>query len=270
MAEPATDETAKPAAQDTAKTAPETPAPVLKDKPRPFGIFRHESSKTTAVEIAANAERKVVDDKFNGLSGMYQPTLEAYNKELAAGTAERITVRQETVEKLTAEVGATEQVIADLQKKLVEQREKLWRSQDSLRGAKKDLAAESAKVAAETKAAMKARKKELGVDIAAAKKQKRAVYKETGKALRREHWNTFTRTTKEAVAYFPDLALRFARAAKRATGEALHVFNRSAQKANEGFKEPTVFSIKRDEPLPETKKPEAKKPEPKAPAGPAA
>lgn len=234
----------------TEQTQPEQqPADAFKDKPRPFTIYRDEAAKTAEVQKDANTKRREVDEAYNKLAQQYGPAIASHTKELIAATAPRIDVRKEAVGKLTDEVSAIEQALADLQKKLEEERSRLYRSQDSLRAANKELKSETAKVEAEKAASQKAKVRELSAGIKAVKKTRREVYKTTGKALRREHWNTFKRTTKESVAFIPDLTMRFLKATKRAASEFKKAFGSSAQKAQAGFNEPTVFSIKRDKPV---------------------
>lgn len=240
-----------------AKAEKQAKQAVNKDKPRPFGIFRHESGKTAAVKEQATQERKVVDDKLNGLNQSYKPTLENYDKELKAAGEERLKVRKETVDNLTSEVAETKKTIADLEKQLAEQREKLSRSSSSLSKATKELKTETSKVTSENKASFKAKKKELSGEISTARKARSEVYSKTGKKLRTERWNTFKRTTKETVAVVPDLTFRFLNAARRSvTG----IFSN----AKKGYDEPTLFSVKRDEPL--TTPAPKKKAQPKPPA----
>jgi uncharacterized coiled-coil protein SlyX len=234
---------------------------VQKDKPRPFTIFRIESDKTAAVLKETQAERAAVDGKLGAATKDYTTTLDTLSKELAAAGEKRLEVRKATVEELSTEVKGTQNTISELQAKLAAEQEKLARSQKSLYGAAAELHTEQKTIASENRQATNAKAKELNAGIKEIKKERNEVYKTTGKARRREKWNTFKRTTHEAAAYGPDLAVRFAKAVKRGTGEVLHVFKRSAQKANEGFKEPTPFSIKRDEPVTKQaqKKPDAPK-----------
>lgn len=233
----------------------ETPKPeqqsgeAFKDKPRPFTIYRDEAAKTAEAQKDANGKRREVDEAYNKLAAAYGPAIADHTKELIAATAPRINVRQEAVGKLSEEVAGIEQALAELQKKLQEERSRLYRSQDSLRAANKELKSETSKVEAEKAASQKAKVRELSAGIKAVKKTRREVYKTTGKALRREHWNTFKRTTKESLAFIPDLTMRFLKATKRAGGEFKKAFGSSAQKAQAGFSEPTVFSIKRDKPV---------------------
>lgn len=265
-AEPAANENAPMVGVSPAEISDEKPAvkaekqakqAVHKDKPRPFSIFRHEAGKTAAVKEQSTQERKAVDEKLNGLSQSYKPALENYDKELKAAGEERLRVRKETVDNLTGEVAETRKAIADLEKQLAAQREKLSRSSSSLSRATKDLKTETSKVTSENKAAFKARKKELSDEISTARKARKEVYSKTGKKLRTERWNTFKRTTKETVAVVPDLTFRFLNAARRSvTG----VFSN----AKKGYEEPTLFSVKRDEPL--TTPAPKKKAQPKPPA----
>lgn len=231
----------------------------IKDKPRPFSIYRDEAAKTTAVQQTVAAERKVVDDKFNKLNEAYAPALADYDKQLKAAADERLSVRRETVENLSKEVGSVENSIAELQKKLKEEREKLYRSQDSLSTAQKDLGSETSKIAKEQRVSRNEKVKALSTDISAARKERKEVYSKTRKELRREHWNTFKRTTKESVAFIPDMTVRAVNALRSGFGEVLSVFNKSAKKAQEGFEQPTPFSIKREQPLTPPRKPEAPK-----------
>ncbi len=239
---------ADPTPNETPKT-PDAPKDVIKDMPRPISIFRDESAKTGVVLQGAAAERQAVDEKFNKASSAYAPALANYDKELKAAAGERLAIRKESVDALTREAGTTENAVAQLQKQLEEARSKLWRTQDELRAAKNDLGNEVGKIATEQKTARKIKITALSAEVKAARKERNAVYKKTGKELRREHWNTFARTTKETVAYVPDMTFRFGKAAVRAVGEAFSVFGRSAKKAQEGFVEPTPFSITREKPL---------------------
>ncbi|MEZ0260727.1 MAG: hypothetical protein ACAH80_06940, partial [Alphaproteobacteria bacterium] len=192
-------------------------------------------------------------------------TITELSKQLEAEGEKRLEVRRKTVETLSAEVKGTHNAISDLQAKLAAEQEKLARSQKSLYGVASELHVEKKQIVAENNKATAEKAKELGKTIAEAKKERKAVYKATAKARRREKWNTFKRTTHEAAAFGPDMAVRFGKAVKRGVFEIGHVFHRSAKKAGEGFKEPTPFSIKRDEPIAPVKKPEAKKPDaPKA------
>lgn len=239
---------------------------VTKDKPRPFTIFRIESDKTTAVLKETQAARAAVDGKVEKLNQEYTTTISQLSKQLEAEGEKRLEVRRKAVETLSAEVKGTHDAITDLQAKLAAEQEKLARSQKSLYGAASELQVEKKQIATENGKVTADKAKELNKTIVDAKKERKDVYKTTAKARRREKWNTFKRTTHEAAAYGPDLAVRFAKAVKRGVFEVGHVFHRSAKKAGEGFKEPTPFSIKRDEPIaPVAKKPEAKKPDaPKA------
>lgn len=243
-----------PAAATGEQAAPaDKKAEAPKDKPRPFSIFRHEHEKTVAVQKQSAEERKTVDDRLNGLNRNYKPALETYGKELKAAGAERIRVRKETVENLTNEVSDTKQAIAALEKKLAEERAKLARSASALSVASKELKNESGKIEKENKAAYKAKRKELSGEISAARKERSAVYSRTGRTLRHEKWNTFKRTTHESAAVVPDMTVRFFNAARRSIAG---VFSN----AKKGFDEPTLFSVKRDEPL--KKPPQAKPPAP--------
>ncbi len=239
----------------------------IKDKPRPFAIFSHEAAKTNAVLESTSLERKEVDSKVIAATRAYAPTLEQHGLALKEAGEKRLTVRREAVENLTNEVGEAQKIIDELNKKIAEERAKQERSQNALNTATQDLLTESRNVTKENKDAYSKKKKELKTGIKAARKERGAVYKKTGKQIRRERWNTFKRTTKEAVAFFPDLTVRFAKATKRGAGEVIHVFHRSAKKAGEGYNEPTPFSITREQPLPQQpQKPEA--PQAQKPQGP--
>lgn len=253
-----------PAANENGSAAAAPPAEKgFKDRPRPISVFRKEAAKTGAAKQETAEKRAVVDTQLKGLLDAYTPTLEAHDKKLTAAGEERIRVRRETVEGLTEEVGASKQLIAELEKRLQEERTKLARSEASLRTASNDLKNESGKIAKEHKAAMKEKKRELGGNISAARKQRRAVYGATAKKMRSERWHTFARTTKEGLAVVPDLTMRFLKAAGRGAGEAIAVFGRSAKSAKKGFDEPTLFSIRREEPVnPPKKEPKAKIPAP--------
>jgi len=239
--------------------------PGFKDKPRPVSVFRAEAAKTGTVKKESAQQRLVVDTKLKGLQDQYAPTLEAHDKALTAAGEERIKVRRETVQKLTEEVGTSKALIAELEKKLEEERTKLSRSQTSLKTAAKELDGESGKVAREHKASIKAKKKELGGEISKARKERGTVYSQTGKKMRSERWHTFSRTTKETFAVVPDLTARFMKAAVRGVGEVLTVFGRTAKSAKKGFDDPTVFSIRRDAPVNPPQKEKKAKPQPPAP-----
>lgn len=238
---------------------------ITKDKPRPFTIFRIEHEKTNAVLEETKAQRAAVDGKVAELNQKYTTTITELSKQLEAEGEKRLEVRRKAVETLSAEVKGTHDAISDLQAKLAAEQEKLARSQKSLYGAASELHVEKKQIVAENNKATGEKAKELGKTIAEAKKERKAVYKATAKARRREKWNTFKRTTHEAAAFGPDLAVRFGKAVKRGLFEIGHVFHRSAKKAGEGFRESTPFSIKRDEPIVPVVKPDAKKPDaPKA------
>jgi len=235
----------------------------FKDRPRPISVFRKEAAKTGAAKQETTEKRTVVDTQLKGLLANYAPTLEAHDKQLTAAGEERIKVRRETVESLTQEVGTSKQLIAELEKRLQEERTKLARSENSLHAASKELKNESGKIAKEHKAAMKEKKQELGGKISTARQQRRAVYSATAKKMRSERWHTFSRTTKEGLAVVPDLTMRFLKAAARGAREVITVFGRSAKSAKKGFDEPTLFSIRREEPVnPPKKEPKAKNPAP--------
>lgn len=251
MAEPS--ETDKPGANPPANENG------FKDKPRPFTMFRHEAAKTNLVLDQAAQERSVADNKLAALHKAYAPALEAHGLALKQDGDKRISIRKEAVDNLTAEVGQAQKVIDELQKKLAEEQAKMARSQGALKTASQEMTVEQQKIVKEHKASYKAKRGELLTSIDGVRQERKAVYTKTGKQIRRERWNTFKRTTKEAIAFFPDLAVRFGKAAKRGAGEVVHVFHRSAKKAGQGFNEPTTFSIKRDKPL--TPKP----PQPDAP-----
>ncbi len=263
-----TDKPATPAVNDDAMVGA-APTPVeksgFKDKPRPVSIFRVEAAKTCEVKKEAAEQRGVVDTKLKGLREKYTPTLEAHDKALTAAGEERIKVRRETVQSLTEEVGTSKALIAELEKRLEEERAKLSRSQSSLKTATKELDGESGKIAREHKASMQEKKKELGGEIAKARKERSTVYSQTGRKLRSERWHTLSRTTKETLAVVPDLTARFMKAAVRSVGEVLTVFGRTAKSAKKGFDEPTIFSIRREEPVNPPKKEKA---QPKPPAPP--
>ena len=235
----------------------------FKDKPRPFTIFRHEAAKTNAVLETSVQERAAADTKLASLHKAYVPALEAHGLTLKQAGDQRIAVRKETVDNLTKEVGTTQKAIEELQRKMAEEQAKLARSQGALNTAAREMDNESAKIAKENKTAFKAKKGELLDTIQTVRDERKAVYTKTGKQIRRERWNTFKRTTKEAVAFFPDLAVRFGKAAKRGAGEVIHVFHRSAKSAGQGFSEPTAFSIKREQPLEAKLQPAAKPQAPK-------
>jgi hypothetical protein len=233
----------------------------FKDKPRPITMFRHEASKTNAVLTEAAQERKEVDTKLNALYSAYAPALEAHGLALKQAGEKRLSIRQEAVDNLTAEVGSIQNAIAELQKKLAEEQAKLARSQGALDNAAREVANESRKIVQENKVAYKAKRGALLKDINTVRETRRDIYAKTGKAIRRERWNTFKRTAKEAVAFVPDLCIRFAKATKRGASEFAGVFCRAAKGARAGYKEPTLFSIKRDKPL-------TAKPQPQSPAAP--
>ena len=261
-----TDAEHTPAANDTGTGAAQV-APVktgFKDKPRPVSVFREEAAKTTDAKKETVEKRGAVDTKLKGLRDAYVPTLKAHDEQLTAAGEERIKIRRETVTSLTEEVGTSKALIAELEKKLQEERAKLARSETSLKSASKALKDESGKVAKEHKAAMKAKKKELGSEISTARKERSTVYSTTGKKMRGERWHTLTRTTKETLAVIPDLTARFMKAAVRGTGEVFSVFGRSAKSAKKGFDEPTLFSIRREAPVNPPKK-EKKVKQPPAP-----
>lgn len=239
--------------------------PVFKDKPRPVSVFREEAAKTDAVKKESTEQRGAVDTKLQGLKDNYAPALDAYDKSLTEAGEARIRVRRETVQKLTEEVGTSKSLIAELEKKLEEERTKLARSQASLKSASKELNGESSKIAKEHKTSMKAKKKELGGEISKARKERSTVYSQTGKKLRSERWHTFSRTTKESFAVVPDLTARFMKAAVRGVGEIFTVFGRTAKSAKKGFDEPTLFSIRREAPVNPPKKEKKAKPQPPAP-----
>ena len=247
------------------------PAPVkkekpgFKDKPRPVSVFREEAAKTDNVKKESAAQRSAVDTRLKDLQDKYAPTLEAHDKSLTEAGETRIKVRRETVQKLTEEVGTSKSLIAELEKKLEEERSKLARSQNSLKTAAKELNGEEGKIAKEHKTSMKAKKKELGGEISKVRKERSSVYSQSGKKLRGERWNTFARTTKESFAVVPDLTARFMKAAVRGVGEVFTVFGRSANSAKKGFGEPTVFSIRREAPVNPPKKEKKAKPQPPAP-----
>jgi len=250
----------------TAAATPPAEEKGFKDRPRPVSIFRAEAAKTTAAKQQTAEERAVVDTQLKGLLDKYTPTLEAHDKQLTAAGEARIKVRRETVEGLTQEVGASKQLIAELEKRLQEERAKLARSENSLYTASRELKDESGKIAKEHKAAMKAKKQELGEKISAARKERSAVYSTTGKKMRSERWHTFARTTREGLAVVPDLTMRFLKAAGRGISEMKAVFGRSARSAKKGFDEPTLFSIRREEPVtPPKKEPKPKAPQPQQP-----
>lgn len=263
----------KPAApavnDDNAVGAAPAPAkqekPGFKDKPRPVSVFREEAAKTVSVRKESLEQRGVVDTKLKGLQETYAPTLDAHGKSLAEAGEARIKLRRETVQKLTEEVGTSKSLIAELEKKLEEERTKLARSQNSLKTAAKELNGEEGKIAKEYKASMKAKKKELGGEISKARKERHTVYSQSGKKLRGERWNTFARTTKESFAVVPDLTARFMKAAVRGVGEVFTVFGRSAKSAKKGFDEPTLFSIRREAPVNPPKKEQKAKSQPPAP-----
>lgn len=236
----------------------------FKDRPRPVSIFRSEAAKTNVAKQETAEKRAVVDTQLKGLLDKYTPTLEAHDQQLTAAGEVRIKVRRETVESLTQEVGTSKQLIAELEKRLQEERIKLARSETSLYAASKELKDESGKIAKEHKAAMKAKKQELGGKISTARKERSAVYSATGKRMRSERWHTFARTTKEGLAVVPDLTMRFLKAAGRGISEMAAVFGKSARSAKKGFDEPTLFSIRRQEPV----TPPKKEAQPKPPAPP--
>lgn len=262
----------KPAAPAVNDDAPVGAAPAkaekpgFKDRPRPFSVFRTEAAKTEAVQKESTAQRGIVDTRLKELRDSYAPTLEAHDKALTEAGEARIKVRRETVHQLTEEVGTSKALIAELEKRLEEERAKLARSQSSLKAATKELNDESSKVAKEHKSSMQAKKKELGGEISKARKARSTVYSQTGKKLRSERWHTFSRTTKETLAVVPDLTARFMKAAARGTCEIFTVFSRSAKSAKKGFDEPTLFSIRREAPLNPPEKP--KKPKAQPPASP--
>jgi hypothetical protein len=234
----------------------------FKDKPRPFTMFRHEAAKTNLVLEQSTQERAAVDNKLAALHKAYVPALEAHGLALKQAGDKRIEVRKEAVDSLTTECGEAQKVIDEMQKKMAEQQAKLARSQGALKTASQEMANEQTKIVKENKASYKAKKGELLKGIDGARQERKGVYSKTGKKIRRERWNTFKRTTREAVCYFPDLAVRFGKATKRGAGEIIHVFSRTAKKAGEGYSEPTTFSIKRDKPLqanPQPPKPDAPK-----------
>lgn len=241
MAEPS--ETNKPGANPPANENG------FKDKPRPFTMFRHEAAKTNLVLDQAAQERAAADNKLAALHKAYAPALEAHGLALKQDGDKRISVRKEAVDNLTAECNATQKAIDELQKKMAEEQAKLARSNGALKTATQEMTVEQQKIVKEHKASYKSKKGELLTSIDGVRQERKAVYSKTGKQIRRERWNTFKRTTKEAVCFFPDLAVRFGKAAKRGAGEVIHVFHRSAKKAGEGYSEPTSFSIKRDKPL---------------------
>ena len=260
------DAKAVPAANENGAAQATAPAKTgFKDKPRPVTVYRDEAAKTSTVQKEAAEQRGVVDTKLGGLLKKYKPTVDSFDQELTTAGEARIQVRRETVESLTNEVGASKALIAELEKKLAEEYTKLNRSSQSLNTATKELNRESGKIAKEHKAAMKAKKKELGTEISSARKDRNTVYSQTGKRLRSERWKTFANTTKETLAVVPDLTMRFAKAAKRGVCEVFSVFARSAKSAQKGFGEPTVFSIRRQEPLNPPKKEKKAKPTPPAP-----
>lgn len=248
MAEPSKTPETKPAANENE----------IIDKPRPITMFRHEASKTNAVLEQASQERKEVDTKVDALHKAYAPALEAHGLALQQAGEKRIAVRKETVDNLTAEVGGIENAIAELQKKMAEEQAKLARSQGALGVAAQEMQTEHKKILKENKVSYNAKRGDLLKDIGTAREARRAVYVKTGKAIRAERWNTFKRTTKEAIAFVPDLCIRFAKAAKRGAGEFVGVFCRAAKGARTGYNEPTLFSVKRDKPL-------TAKPQPPAP-----
>jgi len=262
------DKPAAPAVNDDAVTGA-APAraekPGFKDKPRPVSVFREEAAKTRTVKQESAAQRGLADTRLKGLKDNYAPTLEAHDKALAEAGETRIKVRRETVQKLTEEVGASKSLIAELEKKLEEERAKLARSQSGLKTAAKELSDESGKVAKEHKASMKAKKQALGGEITKARKERSTVYSQTGKKLRGERWHTFSRTTKETLAVVPDLTARFMKAAVRGTCEIFTVFSRTAKSAKKGFDEPTLFSIRREAPVTPPVKEKKAKPQPPAP-----
>lgn len=221
----------------------------FKDRPRPFRMFRHEAHKTNQVLDQSARERAGVDTKLDALHQSYAPALEAHGLALKQAGDKRISVRKQAVDNLSAEVGATQKAIEELQKKMAEEQAKLARSQGALDTAAREMDAEKRQVVKENKVSYKAKQGELLKGISEARQERRAVYKKTRKQIRRERWNTMKRTTKEAVAFIPDLTIRFAKAAKRGAGEIVHVFHRSAKSAGKGFSEPTAFSIQRDKPL---------------------
>lgn len=242
-----------------------TPAKTgFKDKPRPISVFREEAAKTADAKKDIAEKRGTVDTKLKGLRDGYAPTLKAHDEQITAAGEARIQIRRDTVVSLTQEVGTSKALIAELEKKLQEERAKLARSESGLKAASKALKDETGKVAKEHKASMKAKKKELGTEISTARKERSTVYSTTGKKMRSERWNTLSRTTKETLAVIPDLTVRFMKAAVRGTGEVFSVFGRSAKSAKKGFDEPTLFSIRRDAPVNPPKK-EKKVKQPPAP-----
>lgn len=252
---------AAPAANENGSAAAAPPAETgFKDRPRPIAVFRSEAAKTGSAKQETAEKRGVVDTALQRLLSAYAPTVIAHEQQLNAAGEARIKVRRETVEGLTQEVAATKEVIAALEKRLQEERAKLARSETSLRAADKELKSESGKIAKEHKASMKEKKRELDAQISAARKERRAVYGATAKKMRTERWHTFARTTKEGLAVVPDLTMRFFKAARRGAGEAIAVFTRSARSAKKGFDEPTLFSIRRQEPVSAPKKEAKPKP----------
>ncbi|MBI1216771.1 MAG: hypothetical protein GC185_13255 [Alphaproteobacteria bacterium] len=268
------------AANDGAVAAAKPAKPGFKDRPRPFGILRHESGKTAAVQKQADVERKSVDTKLGGLQTSLPGKLEKHTKELKEAGEQRIKLRKDTVDELTGEVAASKKLIAELQKRLADEQARLSRSQTGLKKATGELKSETAKVGKEFKVSHKAKKKELAKEVSDARKERKAVYTKTRRQLRGERWNTVKNTTKETLAVVPDLTMRFARASKRGICEVFSVFARTGRSMKKGFGEPTVFSVHREEPITKPKAPAkakkaeapaAKKPEqPKPPAPPAA
>ena len=251
---------AEPSENKNPETKPAANENEFRDKPRPITMFRHEATKTNVVLEQASQERKTVDTKLDTLYNAYVPALEAHGLALKEAGEKRISIRKEAVDNLTAEVGGIQDAIAELQKKMAEEQAKLARSQGALDVAAQEVANESKKIVQENKVAYKTKRGELLKDINTVREARREVYAKTGKAIRRERWNTFKRTTKEAVAFVPDLCIRFAKAAKRGASEFVGVFCRAAKGAKTGYNEPTLFSVKRDQPLTAKPQPPAPKP----------
>jgi hypothetical protein len=240
----------------------DAPEGTFRDRPRPIDTYRDEAAKTAAALDQSTKERAAADNRVDALNKSYTPALEQHQKELKVAGDERIASRKAAVDGFAAEVTSAEQNVAELRKKLSEESERLGRSRNSLSTAAHEMNTEGDRIAKDNKASMRKMKKELNGAISTAKRERKGVYRKTGKMIRRERWNTFKNTTREAVAFFPDLAVRFGKAAKRGVVEVADVFHKSAHKAKKGFQEPTPFSITREN---QPEQPSAPKAAPPAP-----